>query len=537
MFVRMPATPGSRAVVASRGHFPSSFDDAVRQKARWLGGIALSRLGPARLARRHRRALDADARPPRAARRAAAAIAAISPPCCGPAVARRSARRAGPGAASTRCSRPCCGSTPGCCCGGSRCAGCSPPRPTAGRQGCCRCRGWWSATSIAILAALRALSLYLGGSTPAWDKTRHIFPAELRAMSAPLRFLAVAVVGWAGLPRGHAGRAVRASPSAQPGDAATPPPIVADRIVRRSQPARAACRATSGRRMPGPAAVADAPHAAIRTIQPDPPSAAALLRAAPLRTAGAAACRRGHRAAAGVVGADTAARRLAAVRSIGRGAGGKAPVPPPAPRRRCRKLDRWQLSSWALLRGAPSRGTLATGGTLGGSQAGRARHLRCSTARWPRRCAPPARSAARAAAEIAAGVRWAPLRSLPGRVHRRAAAVDRPLGGGRSAFALFAEGGLYRRPLPWRFELDAYAQAGRGRPAAAATCSPTAPSPSPARLRPLLRRLRRVGRPSRACIGSTPGRGCRSGCATTSARTSTIASGSPAMPRPARAPR
>ena len=42
MFVRMPAVPGSRGVVASRGNFPSTFGEAVRQKARWLGGIALS---------------------------------------------------------------------------------------------------------------------------------------------------------------------------------------------------------------------------------------------------------------------------------------------------------------------------------------------------------------------------------------------------------------------------------------------------------------------------------------------------------------
>ncbi|MFL6734084.1 MAG: glycosyl transferase family protein [Sphingomicrobium sp.] len=42
MFVRIPATPGDRAVVASRGHFPSSLGAAVRQKARWMGGIALA---------------------------------------------------------------------------------------------------------------------------------------------------------------------------------------------------------------------------------------------------------------------------------------------------------------------------------------------------------------------------------------------------------------------------------------------------------------------------------------------------------------
>jgi bacteriophage N4 adsorption protein B len=42
MFVRIPATPGSRAVVASRSHFPADLDAAVRQKARWIGGIALA---------------------------------------------------------------------------------------------------------------------------------------------------------------------------------------------------------------------------------------------------------------------------------------------------------------------------------------------------------------------------------------------------------------------------------------------------------------------------------------------------------------
>ena len=42
IFVRIPAHPGSRAVVASRGHFPETLDAAVRQKARWIGGIALA---------------------------------------------------------------------------------------------------------------------------------------------------------------------------------------------------------------------------------------------------------------------------------------------------------------------------------------------------------------------------------------------------------------------------------------------------------------------------------------------------------------
>ena len=42
MFVRIPARPGETGVVSSRGHFPATLGAAVRQKARWLGGIALS---------------------------------------------------------------------------------------------------------------------------------------------------------------------------------------------------------------------------------------------------------------------------------------------------------------------------------------------------------------------------------------------------------------------------------------------------------------------------------------------------------------
>jgi adsorption protein B len=42
MFVRIPALPSERGAVASRGHFPATLGAAVRQKARWLGGIALA---------------------------------------------------------------------------------------------------------------------------------------------------------------------------------------------------------------------------------------------------------------------------------------------------------------------------------------------------------------------------------------------------------------------------------------------------------------------------------------------------------------
>lgn len=41
-FVRLPVVRGERALVASRGHFPASLGAAVRQKARWIGGISFA---------------------------------------------------------------------------------------------------------------------------------------------------------------------------------------------------------------------------------------------------------------------------------------------------------------------------------------------------------------------------------------------------------------------------------------------------------------------------------------------------------------
>ncbi len=127
--------------------------------------------------------------------------------------------------------------------------------------------------------------------------------------------------------------------------------------------------------------------------------------------------------------------------------------PPPRP-----GLDRLQLTSWALLRGAPQPGALASGGTLGGSQAGA--RLTYAFNRWlaasVRTTSPFGGSRG---VEVAAGVRVAPFRSIPVAFtaeRRQSISPD----GGRSAFALFAEGGLYRQPMPLDFSLDAYVQAG-----------------------------------------------------------------------------
>jgi hypothetical protein len=123
------------------------------------------------------------------------------------------------------------------------------------------------------------------------------------------------------------------------------------------------------------------------------------------------------------------------------------------------KLDRWQMSTRAVLRGVPAPGGLASGGTLGGSQGGaRVTYaLNRSLAASLRVTSPIGGSRG---AEVAAGIRWVPLRSIPVAITAERRQSLSKHGGGRSDFALFAEAGLYRRPMPWRFELDAYAQAG-----------------------------------------------------------------------------
>jgi adsorption protein B len=180
MFVRIPAVPGSRSVVASRGHFPGSFGEAVRQKARWLGGIALhgwDRLGwSGGFGERWMRMRDR--RGPIAALLlfcgysaallwsqmwVAEALGAPIQVTIDPALATllwinlwlllwRIAMRALFTGSDY----------------GWKEGLLSVPRLVVGNL-------------IAICAAARALSLYLGKAPRVWDKTRHTFPAEYRS--------------------------------------------------------------------------------------------------------------------------------------------------------------------------------------------------------------------------------------------------------------------------------------------------------------------------------------------------------------------
>ena len=156
---------------------------------------------------------------------------------------------------------------------------------------------------------------------------------------------------------------------------------------------------------------------------------------------------------------DMPMSRLAAVSMPARAS---IPVETPAAPPLRPRLDRLQLSSWALLRnqetGVAGSRSLASGGQLGASQAG-ARLVY----NFNRQLALSARMSSevgRRGGEVAGGIRVQPLLGIPlWLTAERRQRIGR-FGGGRNDFALFAEAGLYQRPLPWNFSLDSYLQGG-----------------------------------------------------------------------------
>jgi len=178
MFVRIPARAGERGVVASRGHFPATLGSAVRQKARWLGGIALSgwdRLGwSGGLGERWMRMRDR--RGPLAALLLLAAYGAAllwSQIWLAEALGAPIDARLDPALVTLlivngwllawRVLMRACFTAYAYGWGEGLL---SIPRLVVGNV-------------IAMLAAGRAVTLHLGGGAKRWDKTRHIFPTEL----------------------------------------------------------------------------------------------------------------------------------------------------------------------------------------------------------------------------------------------------------------------------------------------------------------------------------------------------------------------
>ncbi|MEO6225249.1 MAG: hypothetical protein ABIO80_05300 [Sphingomicrobium sp.] len=129
---------------------------------------------------------------------------------------------------------------------------------------------------------------------------------------------------------------------------------------------------------------------------------------------------------------------------------------------RASRLDRVQVAAWALLRsqrtGVAGTPSLASGGTLGASQAGS--RLAYNFTRQIAATVRTSSEVGRRGGEIAAGVRIQPARAIPlwFTAERRQRLGSG--GGGRNAFALFFESGVYNRPMPWRFAMDAYLQGG-----------------------------------------------------------------------------
>lgn len=126
------------------------------------------------------------------------------------------------------------------------------------------------------------------------------------------------------------------------------------------------------------------------------------------------------------------------------------------------RLDRWQLTAWAMLRARESQVSapngLATGSTLGASQAGAriAYNVTSQIAASLR----TTNTVGRRGGEVALGARIQPVGRLPLWITAERRMALGKYGGGRNAFALFLEGGLWNRPMPMDFRLDAYLQGG-----------------------------------------------------------------------------
>ena len=178
MFVRIPAQPNESGVVASRGHFPATLGGAVRQKARWLGGIALAgwdRLGwTGGVGERWMRLRDR--RGPVAALLLFAGYAAallwsqlwLAEALGAPVHARmepalKTLLMVNAGLLAWRVLMRAGFTTSAY---GVREGLLSIPRMVVGNL-------------VAMLAAIRAIALHVGGGPKRWDKTSHMFPAEL----------------------------------------------------------------------------------------------------------------------------------------------------------------------------------------------------------------------------------------------------------------------------------------------------------------------------------------------------------------------
>lgn len=288
-------------------------------------------------------------------------------------------------------------------------------------------------------------------------------------MRPSLRFLGLCVAGWAGV-RAYTMGVVPGVSLVQPSEAKTAPPIVPTQFppIEPPQPAAPTVAYTN----PPGLAYAQFPQALAAQVRPLiqriyygvgsvraplPPARPVNLidiapRSAPLYAQSAAF----EDSPLSRLASQSIAERQSSVVAV---AGQSRPVWTDG---RTNRIDRIQASGWALVRGQQGQPlgptSLASGGQLGGSQAGG--RLIYNFTRQIAASARYSSDIGRRGGEFAAGVRVRPVGGIPVWITAERRQRLGSLGGGRNDFAIFAEGGVYQRPMPWRFSLDAYLQAG-----------------------------------------------------------------------------
>lgn len=294
-------------------------------------------------------------------------------------------------------------------------------------------------------------------------------------MRPSLRFLALAVIGWAGIRAAALGVLPGAPLFGIERSEAKAPPIVATQFPAVEPLEGAAASTTPDDPPPQPAAPSILPAAvqyiqgvvgvpvalrrgsvAVYQLPPATPAAEPELPR-PIRSADAfPAAERFDYAPLPPLAAWPTAGFVGVSRPVNQSLP-PGPAPPLKP-----GIDRLQLTSWAMLRnqqaGIAGSRSLASGGQLGASQAGI--RLTYNVDRLLALSARLSSEVGRRGGEVAGGIRVHPLASIPVWITAERRQMIGRDGGGRDAFAVFLEGGLYGRPLPWRFSLDAYLQGG-----------------------------------------------------------------------------
>ena len=304
-------------------------------------------------------------------------------------------------------------------------------------------------------------------------------------MRPSLRFLAIAVVGWAGFRAATLGVFPAGFFSIGRSEAKAPPPIVPTEFpqIEPVEPAAPAYAATTA--LPAPVPLPAAPQAyvgpaVIRYVQGVVGVPVAIRRgvvpvyqlpaAVPAGTSDLPP--RPTRLANALPTPDPVFYAqlpplgewpVARIAAMSRPATASTPTfPPESVPLKPNAIDRVQRTAWALLRsqqtGIAGSTSLASGGTLGASQAGSR-----LTYNFTRQVAATLRTSTtigRRGGEFAAGVRVQPIAGIPVWITAERRQRLGQFSDGRNAFALFFEGGVYQRPMPWRLNLDAYLQGG-----------------------------------------------------------------------------